>query len=137
MVNSVYISDDEHDHNSTTKQRGLDPTIKQKINEWFENGITTTTRIEKKLLELGLKGIKNTQISSYLKQLCKKKTGPKFDYVALKAWCNNHSTIPSVQDMDKMFVARTEFNVNNYELVNFKILVTTRRLVGYALYSKC
>lgn len=103
------------------------------VREWHHNHDTN----RKKTFGTGSKRYKKHTNQLLSQTTVQKKTGPKFDYVALKAWCNNHSTIPSVQDMDKMFVARTEFNVNNYELVNFKILVTTRRLVGYALYSKC
>lgn len=136
LKNTVYISDDQHEHDSTKKSRGLDASVKKIIDDLFDKGTTQTNRIEKKLLELGVEMPQKTQIQTYIKQLNKKKNGPKLTYGTLKEWCEQRSEIPDRENLDKVFVAATDFNIKNYELINFDIVITTLRLLDYCKYSK-
>ncbi|CAF0858135.1 unnamed protein product, partial [Brachionus calyciflorus] len=132
---NCFIADDEHSNHeleqeiSTSK---IDAPIYEKIVELENLGIKPDGII-KNLIKSGFQPPKKTTLNNILKSIRKtKKVSNQPTLNDLKNWCEKYNDIPG--DEDTVFVA--EFECQAFPHQQFRVLLTTRRLLKNALDAK-
>lgn len=131
---TVYLSENEHQH--IDQDKGLPKATMAKVEELLQNNVANSD-ILRTIQSLGLPQITDVQLRNFKSRYTTEQLGKSNILLnELAQWCDAQKLIP--EDLDTPFVACSRFEVarKTKEIERLNIVITTKRLLSFALKRK-
>ena len=108
---TILISDEQHIHEPVIKRIGISEKVKELISLYYKDGITLPGDILRKMHRENIEDQPTIkQLRNYLVQYKKKSFGtPSLSIPEVVELCKKHSTVPGIDEPNKVFVGKTFF----------------------------